>query len=157
MAEAPQVLQYVAAQKSLREALYAQIIDLFDTESASPIMLGPSQRAALVAKVRAYAELQVDDVSSVADMCRVFKVSRRTLQYAFAEAVGMNPVAYLRALRLNAVRKAIKEAGTATPILDTASLWGFWHPSYFSASYKKLFGELPSATLQRPSMDGCIR
>jgi AraC family ethanolamine operon transcriptional activator len=33
-------------------------------------------------------------------------------------------------------------------IQDIASHWGFWHLSQFAQDYKKLFGELPSATLK---------
>ena len=79
----------------------------------------------------------------------MFGVSRRSLQYAFEEVLGVSPLTYLRAQRLNAVRRAIKTAETDTPVMEIAARWGFWHPSYFTASYKKLFGELPSATRKR--------
>jgi AraC family ethanolamine operon transcriptional activator len=62
----------------------------------------------------------------------------------------VSPVTYLRAQRLSAVRRTIiKTAETNTSVMEIAERWGFWHPSYFTASYKKLFGELPSATRQR--------
>jgi len=149
VAEAPHLLLHAQAQKSLREALYDQLIDLREDPQKTSVTLNSGRRCALVAAVRDYAQAQSDNVPSVADLCQVFGVSRRSLQYAFEEVVGMNPVGYLRALRLNGVRRAIKAAETNTPIMETAARWGFWHPSYFTASYKKLFGELPSATQQR--------
>lgn len=147
--ETPRLLQHVQAQKSLREALYDQLIDLKEDPPETAVTLNARARCTLVATVRDYAQAQSDDVPSVADLCRVFGVSRRSLQYAFEEVVGMSPVAYLRAQRLNGVRRAIKTADANTPVMEIAVQWGFWHPSYFTASYKKLFGELPSATLQR--------
>ena len=117
--------------------------------TAPSVSLNASGRSALVAAVRDYALTESGEVPSVADLCRVFGVSRRSLQYAFEEVVGINPVTYLRAQRLSAVRRAIKTAETNTPVMEIAARWGFWHPSYFTASYKKLFGELPSATRQR--------
>ena len=58
----------------------------------------------------------------------------------------MNPVAYLRAQRLNGVRQMLKEGQSVT---DAATAWGFWHFGHFSQEYKKLFGELPSESLRR--------
>jgi len=142
-------LQHAQAQKSLREAVYDQFIGLREDPLQASVSLNASGRSALVSAVRDYAQAQSDDVPSVADLCRVFGVSRRSLQYAFEEVLGMNPVAYLRAQRLNAVRRAIKTAEPDAPVMEIAAHWGFWHPSYFTASYKKLFGELPSATRQR--------
>jgi AraC family transcriptional regulator, ethanolamine operon transcriptional activator len=156
-AEAPHVLQQPQVQRSLREALYDQLIDLKEDPHQAAVTLNASARCALVAAVRDYAQAQSNEMPSVADLCRVFGVSRRSLQYAFEEVVGMNPLAYLRALRLNAVRRAIKKAEPDTPVMETAARWGFWHPSYFTASYKKLFGELPSATRQRHSRFATVR
>jgi AraC family transcriptional regulator, ethanolamine operon transcriptional activator len=146
---APHLMQHPQAQKSLREALYDQFIDLKEAPQLAAVTLNVSGRCALVAAVRDYAQAQSNEVPSVADLCRAFGVSRRSLQYAFEDVVGMNPLAYLRALRLNDVRRAIKTADANTPVMEIAARWGFWHPSYFTASYKKLFGELPSATRQR--------
>ncbi len=140
------------AQKTLREDIYGHIFDLLDARVETTVTLTPTRRFALVNEVRRYANERTDVVPSVAEICRVFGVSRRSLQYAFEEVVGVNPVSYLRALRLNAVRRAIKEAGENTRILELAARWGFWHPSHFSASYKQLFGESPSATHDRHRM-----
>ena len=148
--EAPHLLQHAQAQKSLREAIYDQLIDLREGSQQAAVSLNASGRSALVSAVRDYAQAQSNDVPSVADLCRVFDVSRRSLQYAFEEVLGVRPVTYLRAQRLSAVRRAIiKTAESNTPVMEIAERWGFWHPSYFTASYKKLFGELPSATRQR--------
>jgi AraC family transcriptional regulator, ethanolamine operon transcriptional activator len=83
---------------------------------------------------------------SIAELCVQMQVSRRTLQYAFQEALNLNPIAYLRAVRLNNVRRELRLGGTVTP---TATRWGFWHLSSFAHDYKVMFGELPSATAKR--------
>jgi AraC family ethanolamine operon transcriptional activator len=61
----------------------------------------------------------------------------------------MNPVAYLKLLRLNGARRdLLAAAGTnATQVQDVIARWGFWHFSRFSAEYKQMFQELPSETL----------
>jgi AraC family ethanolamine operon transcriptional activator len=147
--EAPHLLQHAQAQKSLREALYDQLIGLREDPQQAAVSLNANGRSALVSAVRDYVLVHSDEVSGVADLCRVFEVSRRSLQYAFEEVVGVKPVTYLRAQWLSAVRRDIKMAETNTTVMEIAARWGFWHHSYFTASYKNLFGELPSVTRQR--------
>ena len=62
----------------------------------------------------------------------------------------MTPVAYLRAIRRNGVRRALRgaSAGDAVCVQDVAAAWGFWHLSQFSSDYRKLFGARPSDTLR---------
>jgi AraC family ethanolamine operon transcriptional activator len=57
-------------------------------------------------------------------------------------------MAYFQASRLNAVRQELKAApaGTAT-VHAIARRWGFFHTGEFAAAYRRLFGELPSQTL----------
>jgi AraC family ethanolamine operon transcriptional activator len=80
-------------------------------------------------------------------------VSPRTLQQAFGEVLGHSPARYLRALRLNGVRRALRLAARqGLGVHDVAARWGFWHQGQFAGDYKRQFGELPSATLlARPS------
>jgi AraC family ethanolamine operon transcriptional activator len=85
---------------------------------------------------------------SLLDLCRELGVSERTLHYAFQEVRGLSPMAYFNACRLNAVRQELKAAtaNTAT-VREVAQRWGFWHAGEFAAAYRRLFGELPSRTL----------
>jgi len=72
------------------------------------------------------------------------------LQYAFRKRFGMPPKSYLLAMRLNGVRRGLKNADTtSSTITDLATQWGLWHMSQFAADYRRLFGELPSETMHR--------
>jgi AraC family ethanolamine operon transcriptional activator len=82
----------------------------------------------------------------VAELCAELGVSRRTLQTAFHETWGMGPLAWLRLLRLNAVRRALKSAPSVTA---AATQLGFFHFGRFSHDYEALFGELPSQTFRQ--------
>jgi len=97
-----------------------------------------------------YALSHADEHLYVSDLCRAAAVSERTLEYAFKEAMGLRPMAYLIRLRLHRVRQALL---TGTPGSTTVSAealhWGFWHFGEFSRAYKECFGELPSDTLRR--------
>jgi AraC-like DNA-binding protein len=80
------------------------------------------------------------------DLAELMGVSARTLQNATLRTRGMSLHRYLRLKRLTAARKKLQHGATG---VKTAALQsGFWHLSYFSGEYRKLFGELPSSTLQ---------
>ncbi|MDR5817670.1 helix-turn-helix domain-containing protein [Caballeronia sp. LZ033] len=51
---------------------------------------------------------------SIAELCVQLQLSRRTLQYAFQEALNLNPIAWLRAVRLNHVRRDLRLGASVT-------------------------------------------
>jgi len=86
------------------------------------------------------------------DLCEAAQVSHRTLVYAFRDHFGIPPKRFLVVYRLNGVRQDFFLHGHAgTKIIDVASHWGFWHMGQFASDYRRLFGELPSTTLNKIS------
>ncbi len=83
---------------------------------------------------------------SIAELCVQLGISRRTAQYAFNDTLNLNPIAYLRAVRLNHARRELRLGESVT---SAATKWGFWHLSSFAQDYRAMFGELPSATARR--------
>lgn len=78
-------------------------------------------------------------------------VSRRTLEYAFKDEVGLSPRGFIYKLRLHAVRRALRAAeSTRATVGDIAAAHGFYQFGRFAGDYRSAFGELPSATLRRP-------
>ena len=71
------------------------------------------------------------------------------MRYAFAEAFGVSPKSYLQSWWLNAVRRELLHGRAGTVIADIANHQGFWHMGQFAADYRRMFGELPLATLKR--------
>lgn len=104
----------------------------------------PSTREYIVERCHQWLIEAPDASPSVIELCKRLKVSRRTLQYSFQSVAGMTPVQYLRAVRLNGARRALKQNPGAN-IAEVAERWGIGHSSYFSLEYQKLFAELPSA------------
>lgn len=93
--------------------------------------------------------LHPDEPLSILDVCSRLGASRRKLNYCFQDVLGTSPTRYLRALRLNGVRRDLKLGDPNTTVQDVAARWGFWHLGQFSLDYKKHFFELPSETLNR--------
>lgn len=65
----------------------------------------------------------------------------------------MSPMLYVRRRRMRMARAVLLRADPATAtatVTRIATRFGFLELGRFSVSYKKMFGEPPSATLQRP-------
>lgn len=79
------------------------------------------------------------------DFYKKISMSRRSIQNAFAQEVGLGVSGYLRYKRLVAVRRDLRRnADCENTIGDIAAKNGFWNWSHFTKQYKQLFGELPS-------------
>jgi AraC family ethanolamine operon transcriptional activator len=95
------------------------------------------------------AEQPAADVH-VADICIQFGLSRRTLQRAFQESLGVGPAHYLILRRLSSARSRLLDADPATErVTDVAVDEGFWELGRFAVRYREMFGERPSETLRR--------
>jgi AraC family transcriptional regulator, ethanolamine operon transcriptional activator len=146
----PTMLNYPQIRKGMEQEMYNNIVlAVGDNGAEVAPALAPSRKA-VVDKVREYILAYKEDPVTIADLCTALNVSRRTLQYSFQAVLNVNPVAYLRAVRLNATRRALRaQAGDpGATVADIAARWGFWHMSHFAADYKLMFGELPSQTLR---------
>lgn len=132
---------------------------LLSFNKASGVMTGDTpeylarrraSRRVKVAREFIDASLQAGRVPSIVDICAQTGASARALQYAFRDVMQLTPVAYLRILRLNKVRSALRAATTIdATVTRIATDWGFFHLSEFARDYQHLFGEYPSETLSR--------
>jgi AraC family ethanolamine operon transcriptional activator len=142
-------LSQAPAQRVLKQAMFDTMLCHLAVPQAGCATEGTvATRQRVVREARTYMASHAEEPITVPELCEALHVSRRTLQYSFQDVLGMTPVAYLRALRLNGVRRDLRR-GSALPVADCAARWGFWHLSRFAADYRHLFGELPSVTLKR--------
>ncbi|MEC4722814.1 helix-turn-helix domain-containing protein [Noviherbaspirillum sp. CPCC 100848] len=89
---------------------------------------------------------------TISELCEKLHISRRTLHYAFVKMMGVNPVTYIRVIRLNRVRRELLRAKrSGANIKEIAATWGFWHMGMFAKYYLELFGEHPSETIRKNS------
>lgn len=152
----PQLLE----QEPLRRALSQSLCDALIARLGQPLPEGghaditAATRQRVVREARRYMAEHAEGPITVPDLCEAIHVSRRTLQYSFQDVLQMSPVAYLRALRMNGVRRDLRHGGHEA-IADRAAHWGFWHLSRFAADYRRMFGELPSETLRCARMRVC--
>lgn len=110
----------------------------------------PGFRREAVTRALDYIEGNLGEPHSLEEICQAAGASCRTLFYGFQDIMGLSPKAYLKARRLNAIRRdLLQEKAAPGAVFDVASRWGFWHMGQFGRDYKTMFGELPSDTLKR--------
>lgn len=112
-----------------------------------------------VRRAQEYLRFHAAAPITLADCCTHVGVSARALQVAFQRHVGMGPMAFLRGVRLDCVRRellagfdgtaAVSHTERAALVTHAALSYGFLHLGHFAARYRERFGEAPSATLQR--------
>ncbi|WP_417543685.1 helix-turn-helix domain-containing protein [Marinobacter sp.] len=131
------------------DLLIMAVLELLSVEKPNQ-KVAPSyaHRKAVVEKIKAYINTVDDLPVTMSKLCEVGCVSQRTLQYSFESILCISPIQFLRISRLNRVRRMLR-ADNAQSVSDIAAFNGFYHHSQFSASYKQLFGECPSETLNR--------
>jgi len=115
--------------------------------SAEPESGTYTSRRRAIKKARALIEDRLGKPPTVRELCDHAGVSWRTLDYAFREHLDMTPQAYVKAIRLDKVRRLLRTNSCASVAL-AARRCGFRHMSKFAADYRSHFGELPSDTLR---------
>ena len=145
--QSPRLLEQAPLQRALSQSLCDVLLALMATPGSGPGDITASTRQRVVREARRYMAEHAEEPITVPELCEAIHVSRRTLQYSFQDVLRMSPVTYLRALRLNGVRRDLRRGGEV-PVADCAARWGFWHLSRFAADYRHMFGELPSETLR---------
>ena len=96
-----------------------------------------------------YMESNLDAPITLSDIVGAAGVPGRTLFKHFEDWKGVSPMRYLRNVRFQRARDALKRGRAGTSVTEVAKSCGFNHMSRFSAEYRKRFGESPSKTLGR--------
>lgn len=146
IAQSPELACDPLRLRSMSRDVVAALVAALSPAPGDAVDVPARKRALIVRDARDLVTQWPDGYTSVEALCRTLLVSRRALQYSFQEVLGLKPSAYLRAVRMNGARRAMKHARS---VAEAATLWGFWHFGRFARDYKAMFGELPSQTFRR--------
>jgi AraC family ethanolamine operon transcriptional activator len=135
--------------RMLEQELVRAVVAVITAKAATRTALSLPARHRLVLGAEELMRSRLADPIGAVDLCRRLRVSDRTLRLAFRERYGMGPMGYLKCLRLNAVRTALK-ADRHLTVAAAATAFGFHHLGNFAADYRRLFGEKPSDTVRSP-------
>jgi AraC family ethanolamine operon transcriptional activator len=128
--------------------------DLLD--SISTLLIRGAEHSDLSSERRRYQACRkaislVDDLMhpiEVPELAAAVGVSRRVLERGFQESIGVSPHQYLKRCRLNRLHRTLRSARSpGETVTRLATSLGFTEQGRMAAEYRRMFGELPSATL----------
>ena len=92
----------------------------------------------------------LEDITAV-ELCTLADCSQRWMEQSFKKRFGITPKKYVKYLRLSRLRRDLHQSSQAESqsVIDLASAYGFWHMGQLAADYRKVYGELPSETLNK--------
>ena len=153
----PQLLESPNAIASVQNELLASVKQLFMTSQHSASRHDERWREqTLSATDAALKEPELGMV--VSEAATQLGVPERTLRAAFQSCYGLFPVKYLRILRLQQARQLLlASCPDQSSVTQIALRVGIWELGRFARDYRKLFGELPSATLHKPIRKPMVR
>ena len=108
----------------------------------------PDDSPSTVRRAARIIEAHAADELSPGDLARECNVTPRALQYAFRKHLGCTPQDYLRRVRLDLVRRSLRD-GSSLSVSEAAAAHGFFNPGRFAADYRQVFDENPGQTLHR--------
>jgi transcriptional regulator GlxA family with amidase domain len=124
----------------------------FGRERTSPLPrwaeMGVGGRG-LALRAEAWLRQNLSEPPTIPLLCAALGTSERWLHEAFREHLHTTPKAYLKVLRLHAVRRDLVGCALGRRVTDVALDYGFLHFGWFSQDYRRLFGETPRQTLRR--------
>jgi AraC-like DNA-binding protein len=147
----PEVLEVPEAARSLEQQLI-HILGRCLTESASTQMTnGCHRHDRIVARFEEFLKANPNTPLYLPDICAAVGTAERTSRAACEENLGMGPIRFLTLRRMHLVHRALLLAHhRSTTVTRVATDHGFLELGRFSVAYLAMFGEAPSATLQRP-------
>ena len=132
------------------ESLALAVLDaVIDAEYIEKDDLKKSERS----MTRALELIHTSDLENISavELCMYAECSPRFLERTFQKRFGVTPKKYIKYLRLARVRDRLLTVDTQSceSIIELAGIQGFWHMGQFAADYRRVYGELPSETLNR--------
>lgn len=138
-----------AACQEMEAALMTQLLMAVPSQLSRTLHGGLARtRRSKIREVVDFIDENPGAETSTADLAAMAVLSARALQAGFQDVLGMSPIAYLRAARLDRVHLDLL-SGAFGSVTDVAARWGFFHPGRFASQYRDRFGILPSQTARR--------
>lgn len=136
--------------EEMEHMLARGILGCLDRSQFSVRRYSRSKRMKALEKALELIRWQATGKLCTSDLVSQTGVSRRTLESAFQEGIGVSPAAYLKATRLRALnRNLLQTARDESSVANICQQHGFSHLGQLAADYRAMFGELPSVTLRR--------
>lgn len=135
-------------RETILDDLATTIDDGLDLRATSGLARS-ARRYDLVRRAIRHIESNLDAPMTAEQLAIDLRVTHWSLQRAFRRVMNLSPYQYLLRRRLNEVHAELRGAHPRPSITDLAAKYYFPSASALAQHYRRLFGELPSATLRR--------
>ena len=145
----PCVVDSVTARSCERTLLLLTVQSFPSNLSAQLERMHSATSPYYVRRVEQYIRANAAQDIGIADMTAVAGVSPRSLYYGFERYLGMSPMKYLKRVRLDSARGALRNARRAHETVTGIALGaGYANLNRFCRDYRARFGETPSMTMR---------
>jgi len=149
--DAPEIIAHPEAARGLEQVLIDAMVSCIGGRGVREDASAQRNHSLIMRRFHRAVEENPEQPLYIPELCAAIGVSDRTLRVCCQEQLGMSPKRYLLLRRMNLARRALLDGSPgATTVTEIATQYGFWQFGRFAGAYKSLFGEAPSATLQRP-------
>jgi AraC-like DNA-binding protein len=147
---APEIFAHPVVSRTLEQALVHAMITCLAAHSPTNADKRWRHHSAIIRRFEDLLAANSDRPMHLPEICAAVGACERTLRACCEEHLGMSPTRYLWLRRMHLVQRALLLCDPAsTTVTQTATGYGFWELGRFAVSYRQLFGESPSATLNR--------
>lgn len=150
-AEAQSCVADPATARSCERTLILMLVQSFPHNMGARLAHAKSPAAPFyVRRVQDFIRLNAARAITAPELTAIAGVSPRALYYGFKRSLGVPPMKYLKRVRLEGARAALRRAGTQRrTVTEIALTSGYTSVSRFCRDYRAHFGETPSATMRQ--------
>jgi AraC-like DNA-binding protein len=150
--DVPDILELPAVNRALENELIHVMVRCLAEGAAVESSAGCRRHDTIIARFEEFLEANPDRPLYLTEICAAVGVAERTLRASCEEHLGMGPIRFLTLRRMHLTHRALLRADPSkSTVTRIVTDHGFWELGRFSVSYRALFGESPSETLQRPA------
>jgi AraC-like DNA-binding protein len=140
--------------RALEQEMLHAIDHCLAADDAGDIAKTRRRHAAVMVRFEEVLTKHIDRKLNMPALSAELGVAERTLRMCCAEVLGVSPSRYLLLQRLNRARASLRRADPSTAtVAEVARNNQFLEFGRFAVTYRRIFGESPSTTLQRNSQE----
>jgi AraC-like DNA-binding protein len=110
---------------------------------------GPAAAPRHVRLIEDYIKANWNQPITIEQLMSLTDISARGIFKAFQRSRGYSPMAFAKRVRIEHARTMLADTDTTTTVTAVAFACGFANLGHFAKDYRQMFGEKPSATLER--------
>jgi AraC-like DNA-binding protein len=144
------MLSHPEVARAIEQDLIHALVTCLTTVGARPDGFAGRHHTNIMLRFEEILAENLSHPPSMSELCERVGVSERTLRSCCAESLGMSPIRYVLLRRLREVHGALRAGDPDTVnVAEVAHRFGFAQLGRFAGTYRAIFGETPSTTLQR--------